>query len=46
LNTNLPCGTFPFHGEATIRLDIAKGTGKKYCETNFPGVPINMINCE
>lgn len=43
LHTNLPCGIWPFKGEATLRLEVAKGYGEDYCKEHFPKVPIEII---
>ena len=43
IETNLPQGTFPFTGMATITTPIAKGRGVQYVKDNFPGVPFENL---
>jgi hypothetical protein len=43
LYTELPNGVWPFHGPATLKLEIARGFAEEYCEKNFPGVPHEVI---
>lgn len=43
LNTKLPAATWPFEGNATLKLETAKHTGETYCQKNFPGIPFKII---
>ena len=43
LHTTLPQGVWPFEGTASLHLDLARGTSKEYCATNFPNVPYSEI---
>jgi hypothetical protein len=46
LQTNLPCGTWPYEGFQTAKIDVAKGVGLKYCEEHFSGIEVNVIKIE
>jgi hypothetical protein len=43
LETNLPSGTFPFSGKATITLVVARDHGRNYIRDNFPNVPFEDL---
>jgi hypothetical protein len=44
LHTTLPNGIWPFHGPATLKLDIARSFAEEYCAKNFPGIQHEVIN--
>jgi hypothetical protein len=44
LFTTLPMGTWPYEGEAYVRMEVAKGRGKAYAETWFEDVPLTIID--
>lgn len=37
LELNIPNGTFPFNGNATVKLEVAAGDGFRYLQTHFKG---------
>lgn len=43
LYTNLPPSMWPYQEGPPLKLDMAAGTGAKYLEENFPGVPVKVI---
>lgn len=43
LETDLPNGMYPFGGRATLKMSVAKGTGKDYVGQNFEDVPVEII---
>jgi hypothetical protein len=43
LHTTLPNGMYPFNGNATITLQVAKGMGEKYCDENFERVELEIV---
>lgn len=43
LKTDLPACVYPFNESACFLLDVAKGSGKEYCEKNFPDVDIEVV---
>lgn len=43
LDTDLPCGTYPFEGNQHLRMDVAADTGKRYVEEHFSDVPVRIF---
>lgn len=43
LYTDLPNGIWPFHGVATLKLEVAKGTAEDYCKRHFPDIEHEVI---
>jgi hypothetical protein len=43
LQTRLPNGCWPFKGNTSLKLEVAKDLAEQYCEANFPGVPVEVI---
>lgn len=35
LTTTLPCGTWPFKGNATVRMEVAASQGEMYVKHHF-----------
>lgn len=44
IETDLPCGVYPFAGRATLKMQAAQGTGKEYVARNFDGIPVEVIS--
>lgn len=44
LHTNLQPSTWPYRTSPTLKLDVAACEGKRYCESNFPGIPVEEIS--
>jgi hypothetical protein len=44
LNTDLPCGTFPFKEKASFATFVAAGTAEVYVKEHFPGIPIRVVS--
>jgi hypothetical protein len=42
LHTTLPVGTWPYEGNASLRLDVASKNGAEYAAEHFPGVPVEV----
>jgi len=43
IQTDLPNGMYPFKGNASITLKVAKGMGEEYCDKNFERVEIEIV---
>lgn len=43
LETDLPNEVSPCQGNACLTVHVSRGTGKDYCEQNFPGIPVKVI---
>mgnify|MGYP001764764915 CR=1 FL=1 len=43
LDTTLPNGVWPFTGNASMTLRVARNYGEQYVKDNFPGVPYRVI---
>lgn len=46
LETNMSNGLFPYTGNATLYLDVAKGTAEEYIYNNFGDIEFELINAE
>lgn len=46
LHTNLPEGCFPYHGNATARIEVAADKGVQYIKDNFPDIDYELIKIE
>ncbi len=44
LHTTLPMGVWPFEGNASLKLDVARGHAEKYVAENFPGIEHTVID--
>jgi hypothetical protein len=44
LNTDLPCGTYPFKEKASFATFVAAGTAEVYARDHFPGIPIRIVS--
>jgi hypothetical protein len=44
LNTDLPCGTYPFKEKASFATFVAAGTAEAYVREHFPGIPIRVVS--
>lgn len=44
LGTDLPEGCYPFKGNASLVMHVAKGEGEKYAKDNFPDAFIWKTN--
>lgn len=42
---DLEPSTFPFKECPTIKMEVAHCDGPRYCETNFPGVLVTIVQC-
>ena len=42
LETNIPNGAYPYDGFVSLNIDVARGSGEKYCAENFPGIPVSV----
>lgn len=43
-HTDLPNGCWPYDDKAVCKMNVAHGTGKEYCMTHFPKIPIEVID--
>lgn len=43
LDTALPSAVWPYKGTQTIKMSLAKGTGRRYAREHFPGVALNIV---
>jgi hypothetical protein len=43
IDTTLPMGTWPFTGNAHVKLQVACGQGEQYVKDNFPDVPYRVV---
>ena len=41
--TNLPSGTWPYEGYATVVVRVAYGSGEEYLKSNFPGLDFRVV---
>lgn len=44
LETDLPCGTWPYKGFQSLKTEVAHGSGEQYVRDNFPGVPLKIVD--
>jgi hypothetical protein len=44
LNTDLPCGTYPYKDKASFCTFVARGTAQAYAAEHFPGIKTNVVN--
>lgn len=43
IDTDLPYAVWPYEGQQTLNMEIAKGEGLEYCRKNF-GIEPRIIN--
>jgi hypothetical protein len=43
LHTTLPGAVWPYDEPNCMRFEAAKGSGVKYCDFNFHGIPVTVI---
>ena len=44
IETTMPPAVYPYDHNATLILEVAKGSGESYCRDNFSGVAVEVID--
>lgn len=45
MECDLPEGTWPYKGNASVKMDVASGGGETYVKTHFKDVSYTVVKC-